>query len=468
MKIELFKNMLKEEIRLYTSLYNNSSFFSFPILIAVFTFCITLGFHYLTTGDFQSNNIVQIVLLIFLASGIMAGTFGLQARDYLERRFGEFGKLINNSQILPIDLKTLFITASIKDIVFYMGWFLIPVVLGYGIANFVVGRGISDVPVLFLAILFSFVYGVFLSFFLTFLYERSKSTFVILSIILGTIISYFTLNYGFSNIFFPELFYSNPNVLNFVYMFLVSVILFILITVVVGKEFKTKVRKGRKVKSMKFSDKIDPFLVKDFIDLKRTGGLFSKPFFNVFLPSLFILFIFSSVKYLTEFEIGILFYAIIIGTLSTSLMNALVVSDSVAYYKFLPVPLKKHISNKFLLTILISLVQGLILLIVFGLVNSELNLLFESMILFFMFLVYNINLNFYLTGLNPNEFLLNAKIFFMYAVLLVPVMVIAMILSILFTNVLVYFIVLLILLILISKILFHISIRKWHLMEEIK
>ena len=89
------------------------------------------------------------------------------AKDYLERRFGDFGKLFSNVLLLPISLKGVFLVFAVKDIVFYMIWFILPVVLGHGIALAASGLPFLGLPFFFLALSFSFAYGIFSAFFLS-------------------------------------------------------------------------------------------------------------------------------------------------------------------------------------------------------------------------------------------------------------------------------------------------------------
>lgn len=468
MRYELLRLMFKEEVRLHTALYNNKQFFVFPLIIMLFTLFICLGFIYLTTGEFAAQEISLLIIFIFFTSGIMSGAFGLHARDYLERRFGEFGKLFSNALLLPIKLKDIFLITAVKDILFYLLWFILPVVLGYLIALLIAGKSVIMVPVLLLSLLFSFVFGVFFTFFITVLYERSKALFFSLLIVIGSVTAYFSLSYDVLSYFPPYMIYENFNFKNIAILIVSLSALIILTYLSIGREYKTSVRRASERKSISFEKNLDPFLIKDFIDLKRTGGLFAKPFFNVFLPSLLLLFIFSSVNYLINFTVGIMFFAIIIGTLSTTLLNSLITSDSVAYYKFLPVSLEKHIRTKFLMTMVIASVQSLVLLVIFALINHELGQLLSAFLIFLAVLILNLAMNFYMTGLNPNEYLLNGTIFVKYALMFVPVLLVAMLISLIMPLGFFTLLVFLVFSAVLADLILKRGLKKWELMDEVK
>jgi hypothetical protein len=466
---ELFIAMFKEEMRMHTALYKSRSFFSFPLLMLVLAFFISYGFiNFSLTAQSDTDSGI-IVLFVFFASGIMSGAFGLHAKDYLERRFGDFGKLFSNVLLLPISLKGVFLVFAVKDIVFYMIWFILPVVLGHGIALAASGLPFLGLPFFFLALSFSFAYGIFSAFFLSVLYERSRILFSLLVLLLFIFPLLFFFQTDLTQFFPPVLFYLQTNFLNFLILCFGLLFLGLLCYITIKADFSEKtMRKAKERKSMSFDYPIDPFMIKDYIDLKRTGGLFAKPFLNVFLPSLLLLALFSSIRYLVDFETGILFFAIAIGTLSTTLFNSLVTSDAMAYYKFLPVELEQYMRTKFILSYLIASLQGVFLLFIFAWFNGEFLLFFQAILLFTSIYVFNLMISFYLTGLNPNEFLLNAWVFLRYGVFFVPVLLVGMLLSLLAPSNLFFHLLFLAFALLCFMLIFPLALRKWKNMEEIK
>lgn len=464
MRIELFKNLVKEEIRLHTSLNNQKNFFSFPLVLFFIIFAISYLLFSYSEINLNVNLLVFYSSSLFMIMGIMSGIFGLTAPDFLERRFGDIGKLFSNSLLLPIKLNDIFMMTALSDFVFYLGWFILPVILGFMFALLILGISIIFVPLWFVSVFFSFLFGIMLSFLLTVLFSKSMKLFTLIFSLIAFIFIFGFIFYG--KIFFiPYYLFVNFGFLSLILNLGVIILLIYLVKLFVGNEFSTKISYSNKVKSFSFNNKFNHFVFKDYIDLKRTHGLIAKPLFTVLIPSLLLLVLLSSLNNL-PFELGnvinnVVFFAVLLGTLSIGFTNTLLISDSMAYYNFLPVSLKDFIKPKIILSTIICFVLGLVMIFGYVILNDIHVNIFASLIMLFTLIIYSNNINFFVNGLKPNENSLNSNNFLKIALILLPILLISMILPLLTTNVL-YYIGFSLIVLLFAKLFFKKGLSKWN------
>lgn len=457
-KNTLLMNFLKEEVRLHCNLYKKENFYTYPLTLFLFFSIITATGIYLY-NSFNEEKISIALISLFFIGGVMSGAFGLYARDFLERKFGDYGRLFSNTLILPINLKKTFVTLAISDAIFYLIWFIIPTIAGFGMGSFVMGESINKIFILLLSVFLIFMTGLFLMFVISVIYERSKILFyTVLTIIFITSTYYFT-NFPLESIFIYD-FYLTNNPTSLLLSIITIIFLALLSYISVGDTYNTKIKKSSQKKSMNFPKSLNHFIFKDYIDLKRTGGLIGKPLFTVFIPSILILLLFSSMDFLSGFNIDMLFFSIILGTLGTQLMNSLISSDDFRYYRYMPITLKEYVVSKIKLSFIICFTLGTIILTVYGFLNSDINLIIRSIIVLTALLIYNYTLNFYLTGLNPNENIMQSKIFITYFFLFIPVLATSIMINIVLYYI-VYYILYLLIILIISYILLIIGIKYW-------
>ncbi|SEH05164.1 hypothetical protein [Candidatus Venteria ishoeyi] len=463
MRIELFKNLIKEETRLHSSLNNQKSFFSFPFILLFTTFVISSLLFVYSEINLDVTNLVFFSSGFFLITGIMSGIFGLTASDFLERRFGDMGTLFSNSLLLPIKLSDIFVVTALSDFVFYLGWFILPIILGFSAGLLVAGSSIFFVPLWILAVLFAFLLGILLSFFLTVLFTKSMKLFTFILVLISALGAFGFMYLG--KIFFlPYYLFVDFSFLSLSINLLIIILLTYLCKITIGNEFSTKIVHTGKVKSFSFNNKINPFVFKDYIDLKRTHGIIAKPLFTVLIPSILLLFLLTSLNQL-PFELGsvinnIVFFSVLVGTLSIGFMNTLLMGDSMAYYNFLPVSLKNFIKPKLILTSIICFILGLFMILGYVLINQVYTNILASAIMLLTLIIYANNINFYVNGLKPNETSLSAKNFLKIGMILLPVLLVSMVLPLLTTNIFYYLGFSLIALIF-ARIFFKKGLKKW-------
>lgn len=463
MKFELFKNMIKEEVRLNTSLHSKNNFFAFPLALLIMTLGVTVLFLKFSDATLNIQSVALYSTIIFFIMGISSGTFGLNASDYLERRFGDVGKLFGNALILPIKLSNIFLMSAASDSVFYVGWLVLPVWLGFSIGLVITGASITMLPLLLLALFHAFVLGILTSFFFTILFVRSK---LIFTFLFGASIITLLILHTSWNLFPSYLLFTTLSWLTVGIALLTIIVLVFLCIITVGKEYKTTIRKVSVQES--YSSKIikDPFVLKDYIDLRRTHGIIAKPLFSTLIPSLLLLAALTSLNHLpTEFNMIAktpIFFAIIIGVLNVSFFNMLLQGDSMAYYIFLPVTLHQYIRSKVTLASIVCLIEGTLLLVGYTLLNpNPINYLPQSILILIGFIIYSMSTSFFVTGLHPNENALNATNFIKFALFMIPFLIVGMLLPFFFENIIWYYLGISILLVVLSAVLYSFGIKHW-------
>lgn len=468
-QLNLLLNFLREEIRLHSSMYNSKSFYSYPLMLTFFFTLITASSLLL----YESYNLVTIgtnVILVFFVGGIMSGAFGLYARDFLERKFGDFSRLFSNTQILPISLKTTFIMFALSDSIFYLFWFILPTILGLTLGVLIIEQTlVLFLPIflpLFVSSFLMFILGLFTMFFFSVLYERSKLLFSIIGIITIVNMIYLGITFSIESFFIID-FYITQSIMSLLYSIILILIMMILSFITVETSFSTKVKKQSIVKSFSFL-KIKQFhIMKDYIDLRRTGGLLGKPLFTVIIPSVFLLFVFTTIDFLAVLNVNVLFFSIIFGTLGTQLFNSLISSDDFRYYRFLPISLREYITSKIQLSFIICFTIGFLILLSYYFYLLNIEVLFQGIVVLAVLLIYNFTLSFYLTGLHPNENLIQTHIFAIYFLLFFPTLLSSILLVLLF-NSLIYYVGFILIFLSLSKLYLHLGLKKWekNLKEE--
>ncbi len=460
MENNLLRYMLLEEIRLHSELRGSRNFFLFPFILCILAAFITFFMSsYSSFGG--SGSLVPAFIIVFFAFGIMSGTFGLHATDYLERRFGDFGKLFSNALVLPIRLSTIFMTAAVSDSIFYFGWFIIPIIAGVAIGLLLTGSSIAHIPLLLLSISSAFIMGISISFFLTVLLTRSKAAFYSSLAVIAVISAFGFMRYSMS-FFLPYYMYENPGFLSILSNLLLITILLFLTAKIIGNEYSS-IRTKKMHRSLRFWNS-NTFLFKDFIDLYRTHGLVAKPLFNVVIPSILMILLLSSIDLfkgeLSAVTNNLVFVGILLGTLSINFFNILLSGDSFDYYVFLPAKLEDFILPKMMLSQVICSIIGIVLLVFYAGANSEYANLPAGIVMLLSFIFYTMCISLFINGLKPNDNSLNITSLGWMMLLFLPVIIAGMVLPFLLASFFVYML-FAVLLGILGLWFYRMGIRKW-------
>ena len=146
MTFEILKTLIKEEWRVHTSLFGNRMFAFFPLMIGVCAFIAAMFLPFIQTV-MTPKQMLQSAHYLFIFFGVTIGSFGLSGREVLNRRFGQASLVAYSSRSLPISERIIFLNFLIKDIVYYVFLWILPIMVGLTLATFFIEISTTSMPV---------------------------------------------------------------------------------------------------------------------------------------------------------------------------------------------------------------------------------------------------------------------------------------------------------------------------------
>ena len=462
---EIFREMVKEEWRIHSSLFGGLMFALFPVLISAIAFA---GSFFLPTLliSMPLESLLISVQVTFIIFGISIGSFGLFGREVMNRRFGQASLLAYSSRSLPVSDSFIFLNFIAKDILYYFFLWILPFALGFAAASALNSISLLHSINLLLILTLSFIFGLSVSFLLSTIYAHSKKILacvIAISAAAILIINSIGSNYISSIIFFSLA----PSTSQIYFYILASSVLFSLAFAFLKVDYpESRRRFGNSLNSL--SEKIPfsaypVFTAKDFLDISRSEGGIGKIIFSFMIPLAMLMWLLNSVvmKMMPELKIIVLF-SIFLGILSSSFYNWLTEYDSFNSYSFLPIKVSEIIKSKINGFILMNIISVILLMLVASFTESS-GYFLTSLVIFISLSSYSLAVTVYLGGLNPNIHLYSAKIFLEYFLLTSPVILTLIFLSLLFPQ----FLVLSIFLIPTSYRIILSACKKWDEKEQI-
>ncbi|MFY1113143.1 MAG: hypothetical protein AB3K77_15910 [Methanosarcinaceae archaeon] len=436
--LDIFKSMMKEEWRMHSSLFGHSGFALFPVFIFLFTFFVSLVlpvFRVIVTD----KGIALGMHYFFLLVGGMVGAFGLMGREFMNRRFGQASLITYSSRTLPVSERVVFLNFLVKDVVYYFFLYVLPFVAGFALAvKFMLPSAAESfkIPLLTLTLFLSFMIGLSVIFFLSTVYAHSGK-----AVLAGLLLSFSALLFASGN-FNGETLYALPALAFYLVpsqtrQFLVSAFLVLVPSALSLIFLKVDYPQVQKSFSNSFSGlssrfgsyRYAAFVAKDFLDLKRSEGGLGKIIFSFLLPATLVWVLLSALGNVIPALDSLLLFSLVLGVLSSSMYNWLTEFDLFASYSFLPLKVSDVIKSKLDSYAFLNVVPFVFL---FGLgLRTAPYTLVPSLLVFLSISFYMVTVLVYLTGLYPSVNLYNGKTFALYALSIVPVLILNIVLSIL-------------------------------------
>jgi hypothetical protein len=182
----LFRRMLREEVRLHADLFGTRRFLALPVFVA----SIVAGAAWLLglTGTETETVVAGIHALVFFF-GLQVGTIGLVGRDAMRNALGETTLLVFSARTLPLSRQRLLATFLVKDLVYYLGFFLTPVVAGFAVLAVTGDFAAGKLGVLWISVTGTFALGAASSLTLAGIATRSRiALFVTLLVLVGSLV----------------------------------------------------------------------------------------------------------------------------------------------------------------------------------------------------------------------------------------------------------------------------------------
>ena len=419
--LDLFKNMVKEEWRMHSTMFGSLSFALFPVMIFGIAFMSSFLLPLLRTS-LPAGNIALMTHASFLMLGFMVGAFGLLGNEVMNRRFGQASLLAYSARSLPLSGQFIFLNFVIKDLIYYFFLWVFPFGLGYILASPFIGVPLAAALLLLFTLTLSFLFGLCVVFFLSTIYARSHALLWLLIVLLGagcgTIVAVTGMNPA---LFFPPLLlyasFSWPlfmlTCLALVILFSVSVALFDPQPAGQEKEF----RNSFAPLLAKFAFLPNPPLAaKDMIDLYRSGSVIGQTIFSFLIPLAVIWFFLSLLGPYFPPHGLIFMFAIVAGVIASTMYTWVTMFDTFGPYACLPVAVSTLISGKVTTFSLLQIVPAGFIAVV-AILSGEIRNLVPAVVLCLAISFYAAGIMVWLTGLSPNVLVYDVKVLFIYLVL---------------------------------------------------
>lgn len=426
--------LIKEEWRLHTKTMKNQSFRFFPFIILIATLFLSL----LIPTILKIISISQLFLYthyFFLFFGVSVGAFGLFGKEIMNRRFGQISLIAYSSRSLPISEKTIFLLFFLKDIIYYLMLWILPIFIGFLLVTSFVGFSFFASFYACGTLLLSFLFGLSFVFLLSTIYAHSKTFLLIILITITGIIFYFNIfeQIQISSILLPYLLFYTSSWTLFGYIIL-SILFASSISIIFVKiDYPEKKKYYQNslsvwIKRLRFSP-YSCYIAKDFIDLKRSEGGLGKVIFSFLLPVFFTYFFLSIFVEIIPTVKILMIFSIFLGVVSASIYNMITEFDSFHPYLALPVKVSTIIKSKIISFLLINAISCIILIIA-GITMDQLSYFIPALLLFVSIALFILGVTIHLTGLQPTLLLYDSKIFIRYAGILAPTVFVLTLLSI--------------------------------------
>jgi hypothetical protein len=167
----LFEEMLREEWRMHSRRFGGRRFALFPAFLTLIA-AGTAAFFAIAGASEQS--LLAGLHIVTALVGLQVGSIGFVGREALKDLLGDTTLLIYSARTLPVEERRLLFIFVLKDVVYYAGLFIAPLVVG-AVPLVVLGDlAVSALPRLLATAWLAFGYGVGLSLLLVGLATRTR------------------------------------------------------------------------------------------------------------------------------------------------------------------------------------------------------------------------------------------------------------------------------------------------------
>ena len=435
MKFEILKRMIIEEWRMHTSLFGGRMFALFPVVIFIGSFATSFFLPYMQIV-MTTQQILQSAHYLFIFFGVSIGAFGLFGREVMNRRFGQASLIAYSSRSLPVSERTIFFNFLIKDIIFYIILWILPIILGFTIASFFIPITTISALIASSTLMLSFLIGLSVVFFLSTIYAHSNKILIIILAVCAIVFVVLTRQYTISmkTLLLPFSLYYYPT---FNKIILITLLIFVPSTL--GLIF---LKVDYPEKKRQYSNTLNPlttklnfskysfYVAKDFLDLKRSEGGLGKIIFSFLFPiGLTWLFLHIFLELIPTVK-AVMIFAIFLGIVSASIYNMLTAFDTFNPYMFLPVNVSTIIKSKLTSFMIINSIS-LVILILATISMGQQEFFIPAFCSFITLSIYSLCMTIYFAGLHPTTLFYNTKIFTQYVSTVAPLLFTFTILSIL-------------------------------------
>ncbi|MDD1718703.1 MAG: hypothetical protein LUQ25_01465 [Methanoregulaceae archaeon] len=418
---ELFVAMMKEEWRVHSTMFGSVSFALFPVMIFGIAFMGSFLLP-LIRSALPPGNIALLVHSNFLLLGLMVGAFGLLGAEVMNRRFGQASLLSYSARSLPLTERFIFANFVVKDTVYYFFLWVLPFALGFLLASPFTGVPVTLPLLLLLTLSLSFLSGLSLVFFLSTVYERSKSVLAAVLAVFAIAWAAFALVSGVNPAFlFPPLVLFREfswqvlllNCAGIALLFWVSVALFSPDATGSARTYRDVLTPlTRRLSFFPFP----PLAAKDLVDLYRSGGAVGQTLFSFLIPLVLIWFFMSLLGGYLPPQGTMFTFAVLTGIIAATMYTWLTTFDTFGAYSCLPIGVGDLITSKVSTFTLLQVIPAVFIASVAALAGKA-DYLVPSVAICLPVSFYALGVTIWLTGLSPAVLVYDARVLLTYLVL---------------------------------------------------
>ncbi|MBP1928863.1 hypothetical protein J2741_001410 [Methanolinea mesophila] len=430
---ELFVAMVREEWRLHATLFGNSSFALFPVLIFAIAF---MGSFLLPIfrAVIPPGTLATLAFALFALLGLMVGAFGLLGKEVMNRRFGQVSLIAYSSRSLPLSERHIFSTFIVKDVVYYFILWILPFVIGFGAASPFIGVSPGTPFVLALTLSLSFLTGLSFAFFFSTLYAWSRWLLAAAAVVLlAGAAAVYTGGYHDPGSLYPPL----RLFLQFTASWLVVSLLVILVPFAVSiAAITTEYHEAQKRFRDRFTSlqarlgffRSPALTAKDLIDLSRSGGGVGQTIFSFLLPLGLIWLFLSLLSALIPGPGVFLVFSLLTGVVASTMYTWITEFDTFSTYAFLPLDAGSVMRSKVTtFTVMQAIPVAFLSLVAMG--SGQVLYLVPGLVLCLGVSFYALAVITWLAGLSPNVLIYNPRVLGLFFLALSPVLLVLIALS---------------------------------------
>jgi hypothetical protein len=338
------------------------------------------------------------------------GAFAFMGMQMVERRFvGRRNFLVAMPSLLPITYKKTFLGLYLRDVIFYTALLVFPLILGLILSVPFTNFSLISIGVLFVAVLFSFLLGMSVSFFMFAIYVRFTKIFVGLVVLIVAVLMGIGLTNYDIGILIPTIrLQSTRDPLYLAESVLLILVLPLLATLITRERQEFKIGKFKSIfpkyeKKFEFTKSYSTLIAKEFLDLKRSRT-FGKIFFSFVVPLIFLSFASFLVKYGFNIPVGFntIFYGAMVGFFGILIYSWLNNVDVTDYYETLPLTVPQLIKARLFVFFILTLWISTIFVVAIAIISGEIGILWIALLVMFITSMYMVITIAYLTGLRTN------------------------------------------------------------------
>jgi hypothetical protein len=364
------------------------------------------------------------------------GAFGLAGRDLLTRRFEDAQVLAAAMRTLPLSNRAIMGALVGKDVLFYLGMWIGPALLGFSLVAPQVNVPLEQAGLMAASLSLSFLLGLSVVFFLSTAYAHSAKLFVVLMVAVGISVGVgaTALDMSMVRTLPTYVLTRHPGIAPLAISGAIIILSLSIALLFPNMDYPHRVQRFPNVFSPLSNrlpaGQLAPFVAKDLLDLKRSEGGVGKIIFSLLIPAA-VIWLLSRVleEFISEMNILVVF-ALWMGLITSAIYNWLSELDTFASYVFLPVSMTTILQGKVRSYELLNACP-LALIIGAAILFNQPAALPAALAVFTGISMYTVALSVFLTGPFPTVLLYNVKVFFLYTLLVSPILVVLLFVSVL-------------------------------------